>query len=143
MAFSYADADCVFNEKKDKQAFILENRTNNETFVVYSDRRYMDVGQKLVKMLHGDKILETTSKPKAPRNETIKTIIMKAKELNKKNSHWHHHMFFPDCIFNQHQGKWNITFEDKEASQTFEALYNHEPVNDLKEIKVLYYQQKK
>ena len=46
--FHMLTPDCVFNENKEKHAFVLENRTDDETFVVYSEKRYMDLGQKLV-----------------------------------------------------------------------------------------------
>ena len=48
---------------------------------------------------------------------------------------------FPDCIFNGHGGKWNITFEDKENDTIIEALYDEEPVDDLRLIEVLFFQQ--
>jgi hypothetical protein len=138
--FHMLTPDCVFNERDDKQAFVLENISDKEVYVVYSDKRYMGVGQRLVKLIHGDKILaeETDS----ISNDIMKTIIEKAKSLNEKDVHWHHHMLFPDCKYNKHKGKWNIVFEDQETGNVLEALYDHEPVSDLRAVEVLYYAQK-
>jgi len=141
--FHMLTPDCTFNKRNDKHAFVLENRTDNETYAVYSDKRYMETGQKLVKMIHGDKILGKSKENAGSTNENIKTILKKAKELTEKGVQWHHHMLFPDCIFNKHPGKWNITFEDRENNSIIEALYDKEPVNDLREIEILYYKQKR
>ena len=44
-------------------------------------------------------------------------------------------------MFNEHKGKWNIVFEDKENSDVIEVLYDEEPVDDLRSIEVLYSEQ--
>ncbi|MBI4176644.1 MAG: hypothetical protein HY518_05540, partial [Candidatus Aenigmarchaeota archaeon] len=110
--FHMLTPDCIFNRINDKHAFILENRSGNETYVACSDKRYMKEGQGLVKMLYGNKILGKSNKIQSSRNRKIEGIVKKIKEMNKKNIQWHHHMLFPDCIFNKHKGKWNIVFED-------------------------------
>ena len=139
--FHMLTPDCMFNEKKDKHAFVLENSTDNEVFVVYSDERYMEQGQELVKMIHGDEIMSEGSKP--IEDENIKIILEKAKRFNEQGIHWHHHMLFPDCIFNKHKGKFCIVFEDKEEGRIIEAVSDEEPKENLNKIEVLYYQQKK
>ena len=103
----------------------------------------MELGQKLVKMIHGDKILRKEENAISSENEQIKMILGKAKELSERGICWHHHMFFPTCIFNEHSGKWNVVFEDQETRENVEILYDDEPVDDLREIEVLYYAQKK
>ncbi|MFH1294627.1 MAG: hypothetical protein ABIH90_01645 [Candidatus Aenigmatarchaeota archaeon] len=136
--FHMLTPDCVFN-KKHKHAFVLENRSDNQTFVAYSDKRHMDAGQELVRLLHGDEILQPSHGTKT--GSKIDGIIETCKELNRKNQHWHHHMFFPDCIFNEHKGKWSIVFEDKTTGNILTALYGTEPTNDLRRIEVLFYAQ--
>jgi len=121
---------------------IIKNISDNETYLSYSDKRLMELGQKFVKMIHGNKILEQTEEKGKFENEMMKNLIEKIKKLNKNNIPWHHHMLFPECIFNKHQGKWNIFFEDKEDNKNIELLYDCEPVDDLRQIENLYYQQK-
>lgn len=139
--FHMLTPDCMFNQRKDKQAFILENQSDGEVFVVYSDKRYMEEGQTLVKMLHGEKIVgqEAGSQEEHPN---LKIIIEKAKRFNEQGIHWHHHTLFPECIFNKHKGKWCLVFEDKEEGKVIEATYDDEPKQDLSKIEVLYYAQK-
>ena len=140
--FHMLSPDCKFNEQKNKHALILENRGDNKTYVVYSKTRNMQLGRELVKMLHGDQIVrEKPNKDPKIENEKIKVILKKAKALSDKNIAWHHHLFFSDCQFNQHLGQWVIVFEDIENNEVIEALYDHEPINDLKQIEVLYYKQ--
>ena len=133
---------CTFNDKKGKHAFVLENMTDNETYVVYSNERFMEEGKILVKMLHGEKITEEPKKVHVI-NDKIKSVLESARLLNEKNILWHHHMLFPDCAFNKHKGKWNIVFENPENNKTTEILYEDEPKDDLKQVEVLFYSQKK
>jgi len=140
--FHMLTPDCMFNEIKNKQAFMLENTTDDEVYIVYSNDRYMDQGKELVKMLHGDSVTEKSESEPQITNESVKLIVERAKELNKKGVHWHHHMLFPDCILNKHKGKWCIVFEDKEMNKLLEAVFEDEPKDDLRAIEILFYQQK-
>ena len=134
---------CIFNERKDKDAFVLENETDQKVYIVYSDERYMDIGEELVKLVHGDNIVRKDDSDENIDNKIIKKILERAKELNQKNIKWHHHMLFPDCIFNKHQGKYCIVFEDPENKNVLEFVSKKEPLNELRMIEILYYQQKK
>jgi hypothetical protein len=139
--FHMLTPDCIFNKHKDKHAFVLENETDSQSFVNYSDKRYMKQGKILVKMLHGNEIIsDKTLKQKGDGN--IDTIIERAKELNKRGIHWHHHMFFPDCVFNKNKGKWCIIFEDKETGEVIESVSEGEPRENLGRIEALFYAQK-
>ncbi|MFH1506193.1 MAG: hypothetical protein ABIE94_04380 [archaeon] len=140
--FHMLTPDCVVNKNKEHHAFVLENRTDDETFVVYSDKRYMEEGQRLVQLIHGNKLFDKEEQKKKGSSEKVRFIVEKAKELNKKGIHWHHHILFPDCIFNKHPGKWVIVFEDKETGETKEVLYDEEPIDDMRETEMLYYAQK-
>ena len=141
--FHMLTPDCLFNEKKDKHAFVLENEEKNDVFVTYSDNRYMNVGKELVKLIHGDKIVENDEKDSEIVDEKIKIMLEKARKLNEKDIHWHHHMLFPNCIFNKYKGKYCIIFEDSEENKVIESVTADEPTNHLRVIEILYYNQKK
>ena len=140
--FHMLTSDCIFNTNKSKHAFVFENTSENKNYVIYSDKRNMELGQKLVKLIHGDKILKKESSPNQSPNPTIKKVLDRAQQLNQKGILWHHHMFFPDCIFNEHKGKWVLVFEDPESQEKIELIYDKEPLDDLREIELLYYAQK-
>jgi hypothetical protein len=92
-------------------------------------------------MLHGKEILE--EKPTEQKeDENVKLMLEKARKLNKNGIHWHHHVLFPNCIFNKHKGKWCIVFEDKEENKIIESVSKHEPKENLRKIEVLFYAQK-
>jgi hypothetical protein len=143
--FHMLTEDCKFNERKDKNSFVLENETDSENFVVYSEKRLMEEGKELVKILHGEKILEENENKEKSReveDKNIKLMLEKAEKLNEKGIKWHHHMLFPNCIFNKHKGKWCIVFEDKEESKVIESISEKEPTENLRKIELLYYAQK-
>jgi hypothetical protein len=50
-------------------------------------------------------------------------------------------MLFPDCIFNQHPGKWNIVLEGKGDSQVINVLYDEEPLEDLQQLEIAYFKE--
>ncbi len=139
--FHMLSPDCVFNKEQDQHAFVFENISDGTSYVVYSNEANMKLGQKLVKMIHGDEIVREGSNP-STKNEKIKQIIERAKALNEKGIHWHNHMLFPDCAFNQNPVKWSILFEDPETGAKITALYDIEPLEDLSLIEVLYYAQR-
>lgn len=120
---------------------VLENRTVNRTYVVFSDDKFVKVSQELVRLLHGDRILDKYGATTSRGSEKIQVVLRKARELSQRNLGWHHHMLFPDCVFNKHSGKWNIVFEDLQDDSMVEVLYDVEPVDDLRLIEVLYFHQ--
>lgn len=141
--FHILTPDCTFN-KKDSYAFILENATDEEVFVFYSAEPQMSTGKKLVKLIHGDDVVqEDQDKPEeAELPIKVKQLLKKAKKMNEKGSFWHHHMLLPDCTFNETNGKWVIVFEDQETGQAIQSVSDEEPRAALKEIETLFYEQK-
>lgn len=142
--FHILTPECQLNDK-DNYALVLENTTDNESFICRSKEPYMNVGKELVKLLHGDNVVkddnqETKVTEPSPQ---VQEILKRAKQLNSAGESWHHHMLFPDCMFNEHQGKWTIIFEDKEAREVIESITDDEPKEDLQHIETLFYQQKK
>lgn len=140
--FHMLTPNCRLNTKS-QHAFVLENSTDNQIFVAFSQKPQMKLGQKLVKLLHGDQVVQNkSSTPLAPSNPKVKQILKRARELNSQGKFWHHHMLFPDCIFNQHEGRWTIYFEDQENNRVIESVSEDEPKDNLQQIETLYYQQK-
>jgi hypothetical protein len=130
---------CAFSAQRDRHALVLENRTDCQTYVVYSDEAFAEISQELVKMLHGESILDKEQARAASSNATFERILQHAQELRQRGIAWHHHMLFPDCILNRHRGKWNIVFEGDEDEEIVEMLYDEEPTADLRKIEVAYF----
>lgn len=133
--------DCIFNEREGQYTLLLENHTDNQVFAVYSAGDFVKVSQELVKLLHGAKILDKEAAQTTSNEEAIQSVLARAAEIRRTGGCWHHHMLFPDCVLNQHAGKWNIVFEDPETDQSTEILYDEQPVADLRRIEVAYFEQ--
>lgn len=140
--FHLLTPDCIFNQKNGQNAFVVENISDQIVFIIYSSKRNMLLGKKLLSLLHGSKILDRNDQGIKSSNRSFENILKKITIMNQKDIVWHHHMFFPECVFNSHKGEWNITFEDQEADKKIEALYDKEPIDDLKRIEIFYYEQK-
>ena len=141
--FHILTPDCQLNET-DQYSLVLENTSDNEIWVCYSDEPYMDIGQKLVKILHGDDVVKENEEEKTqePSSE-VKRLLNRAKEINSQGKFWHHHMLFPGCRFNKHQGKFVIVFEDQENNEVVESMSDDEPKSDLQHIEGFFYAQKR
>ena len=137
--FHMLSTKCIFNERKDKEAFILEDGEKHRSYAHYSEERQMQAGKKLVKMLHGEKILREPVQEKMADNHDGQDIIEKARMLKEKNLPWHHHLLFPSCIFNEDDGSWKLVLEDEAEKDLLEASYPSEPVSDLRKIELLFY----
>ena len=130
---------CAFNGQSDCYALVLENRTEGQTTIVYSNEEFSEISQELVKVLHGESILDSELAGDTSDNEMFQQIMQRARDLQQEGIAWHHHMLYPDCIFNQHRGKWNIVFESGEDEEIVEVLYDEEPTSDLRTIEVAYF----
>jgi hypothetical protein len=131
---------CKLNEK-DEYALILENTTEEDVYVCYSSKPYMDIGKKLVQLLHGRDVIQENDVDLKEPSSQISKLLKRAEDLNKKEIFWHHHMLFPHCIFNKNKGKWNIIFEDTEYDVIIESVSDDEPKDDLKHIEEKFYNQ--
>ena len=76
-------------------------------------------------------------------SEHVAKLLVRAKELTAHNIFWHHHMLFPGCKYNTHEGKGVIVFEDMETGEVIESVSDTEPISDLQHIEGLFYGQKK
>ncbi len=84
---------CRFNEGT-THAFVMENNTDYEYFVYYSDEPAMELGKRLLSVLHGEDMLSEHTDAVAMLPSTEK-ILRKAEQLNAQGAYWHHHVFFP------------------------------------------------
>jgi len=139
--FHILTPQCQLNETN-KFALILENCTDSKSYVTYSEKLYMTAGKVLIQVLHGDDVIQETKTEHIPPSTEVKKLLKRAKELKELGTFRHHHMLFPDFIFNKNKGKWTIIFEDQEKNEIIEKISDDEPKNDLQHIEALFYRQK-
>jgi len=124
--------DCVHNPYAGAYAIVVEDDTDGVAYIAPSDN-FPDVDKDLVKILHGDDILDPSKVAAEPGGSVIETVLLRVvAELNGKGADWHHHMHFPTCILSPHKGKWSIVIES--ANLTVSESYNNEPVDILRAI---------
>ncbi len=147
---------CVFNKDK-RFALILENTFDNEQLVHISLKKPVKTGQKLVEMLHGTpkksfllprstssrRMGDSTGQEGTWISPKVRNMIKKATELNLKRFSWHHHLLFPDCMFNKDSRYWTLVFENPLDNEVIEERFKEEPIEALSQIEPLYYAQKK
>lgn len=133
--------DCCYNERRGSYALVLENRTDDRTLIAYGNDPFVSISQELVTLLHGKKVLDKDLWSNRSNNPSFETVLERARALSRRNIFWHHHLFFPDCVLNDHGGKWNIVFEDPENHEILETQYDDEPIDDLARLEVLYFSQ--
>ncbi len=140
--FHILTAICKLNGKE-MPAFILENNTDNETLVHYSEKPLKELGKELVQLLHGKDVIKKKNEVenKQEISPNVKKLLDRARELNNQGKLWHHHMLFPFCTFNKNKGQWTIIFEDQENATILESVSGKEPKQDLTELETLFYQQ--
>jgi hypothetical protein len=106
---------------------------------IASSLGFPEVDKHLVKVLHGDDILDPaktamTRDGAAASSDFIRRIL----DLDARGVAWHHHMHFPCIVLSPHRGHWTIAIESAEGS--FSETYSVEPVDVLREIEVIYFQ---
>jgi hypothetical protein len=139
--FHLLTPNCALNTNKKKHATILEGK--GETYVTYSETRYLNEGRELVQLLHGTSIVKKKHQDLPVHDPKIKAILEQAKTWNEQGHAWHHHVLFPDCAYNKHPGKWCIIIEDPDGKKAVESVSKEEPKANQKAIELLFYQQKK
>lgn len=128
---------CAHNPFADGYAIIIEDDEEDITYIAASEG-FPEVDKALVRMLHGDDILDDT-KSAGEKGEIVagSKLLQRLIEIDGAGHHWHHHMNFPDCVFNPHRGQWAITIESDAG--TFSEAYEDEPVDVLREVEVIYF----
>ena len=141
--FHILTPECLLNKTK-KYVLLVENTTDNQSEQVFSNQPYMNIGQELVKLLHGNKVMSRNNNVEQnPLSETVRQLLIRANELSAKQLFWHHHMLFPECRYNSHKGQWVIVFEDPEQGTILESVSTEEPLVALQHIEHAFYHQKK
>ena len=126
---------CTHNPYAD-YAIVIEDDTDHRAFIAPSTG-YPEVDKELVRLLHGDDILDPESTAATTGEPINSTLLERVREINGRSEPWHHHMCFPDCAFNEQRGKWTIVLES-EGGRLWES-WEQEPANVLREIEVLYF----
>lgn len=131
---------CVFNENDQVFSLVMEDRMADVTYVVYSEEGLTWFGNEMMSnyfsQIYPDPE-EMESRPKIEGNE----ILDQCRKLQHEGVAWHHHMLYPDCIFNQHKGKWNLVFESVEAGLNLNQTSEEEPLEILQELEFAYFKQ--
>lgn len=128
-------SDCELNDRK-ACALIVEASDRDQVFVTYSDEPMMDVGRALATLVHGadplaaaDDAAPETSQ--APASAAVAAMMARATEVTARGDHWHHHILFPECVFNPHPGSWTLVFEDPDSDETLESVTPERPARDI------------
>ncbi len=130
---------CIFNTQTQIYAFVLEDRTSDTTYVTYSKNGFVELSRELLKLHYGDNILER--QVSKDNRTTQSSVLLDTCEIFKKNhTPWHHHMLFPDCVFNRYQGKWSIVLENDEEHSVLQEQYEEEPLDILQKLEISYFE---
>ncbi|MGB3418251.1 MAG: hypothetical protein WBG88_02910 [Mesorhizobium sp.] len=129
---------CEHNPYADGYAIVVEDDSERRAYIARSEG-FPEVDKDLVKILHGDDILDASKTASAGGSgkAVASPMLERLREIDARRIAWHHHMNFPTCAFNPQPGKWAITIESGEGS-FFEA-YDGEPIDVLREVEVLYF----
>jgi hypothetical protein len=142
--FHILSPGCIFNKNK-QFALILEDSENDKQYIYLSLKKAVDTGQKLVELLHGKGVSKNkkTKQGKGMVSSKVQEIVAKAKELNNKGIAWHHHLLFPDCIFNTDPRYYTLVFEDPLNKKVIKDISKEEPKEALQLIESLLFAHKK
>jgi hypothetical protein len=132
---------CAFNERSDQHAFVLESPSLQKAYVHYSDEPQVKTDHALLLLLYGDEILDGEMAAIVAGSPQIRPILDRAGELSARGVKWHHHIFFPGCIYNNYADQWVIAFEDPEQDQVIEVRYKANPIGDLRKLELLFFDQ--
>lgn len=138
---------CKFN-KFEKYTLILEDTENKEQLIHISYKKPLKTGQILVELLHGKGISKakkekTVGESVSRLSAKVNQMVGRATELNMKGFSWHHHLLFPECIFNKDSRYWTLVFEDPLNGEIIEDMSKSKPQKALEKIEPLFYLQKK
>ncbi|MBT6119216.1 MAG: hypothetical protein HOH66_15245 [Rhodospirillaceae bacterium] len=129
---------CRFNPYAGAYAIIVEDSTAGATYIARSED-FPEVDKQFVKMLHGDDILDEGKSQAGGAGEAIESALLdQVVAFDARKVPWHHHMNFPDCVFNPEKGRWAISVESGDGDFAHES-YDDEPVDVLREMEVRYF----
>lgn len=125
---------CMHNPYPGRYAIVIEDDTDVRAFLAPSDG-FPEVDKALVKILHGDDILDARRGGRVTTGDSA--LLRGLHAVQSRGAHWHHHMHFPACVLNPERGRWCIAIESD--GETFSEAFAHEPVDTLREIEILYF----
>ncbi|MGD8744531.1 MAG: hypothetical protein PVJ52_02980 [Candidatus Woesebacteria bacterium] len=85
--FHILTPECQLNDRDD-YALVLESAVNNKSYVCYSKKPYMNIGEELVKLLHGDDVIKDKKDGTSVPSSKVEKLLKRAKELNEKGHFW-------------------------------------------------------
>jgi hypothetical protein len=99
----------------------------------------LSFGKELLELLFGKNFIKKEQNETRSTPPKLKPILDKITHLNSKHQFWHHHMLFPNCIFNKEKGMWNIILEDGGKILSYSSL--SKPDAELAVIEKAFYSQ--
>jgi hypothetical protein len=115
-------------------AVVIEDPVSGRSFISPSES-FPEVDKVLVRMLHGDAILNPVREKGASDAPVESKVLDVVRAAVARGADWHHHMCFPDCVFNPEPGKWTISVESED--QTSSESWDQEPFDVLWELEIL------
>ena len=125
---------CLHNPFPEAYAMVIENGSEGIAYMAEGAATFPEVDKVLVKMLHGEDIIDAT---KLASDPPPSLLLHNLSWLQERRVPWHHHMHFPTCVFNPHPGRWAISVEAPDISMS--EAYPDEPVEVLRQVEVLYF----
>ena len=130
---------CNLN-KSSKYAIFYEQEGSNNQLVNYSDKAEMDFSKDLATLLHGTKVMnDSPSGSLEALDDKTTAIIELAKNLTEQNIEWHHHILFPNCMFNNNAPRFTLMLENPNSEDALTAISDSEPKDALSHIEKLFY----
>ncbi len=133
-------SDCRLNDRP-LCGLILEASDRAEVFASYSEEPMMETARSLATLAHGEDAVQEDPDPDSDASPKVAEMMRRAKTLSGRGRHWHHHVLFPECIFNAHPGEWTIVFEDPDTGETLESVTAHHPAQDIQVTETMFFAQ--
>lgn len=115
-------------------AVVIEDPESGRSFISPSET-FPEVDKVLVRMLHGDDILDPRRKQGGSDAPVESKVLDAVRAAVADSAAWHHHMCFPDCVFNREPGKWTISVES--GDEVCSESWDDEPTDVLWELEIL------
>lgn len=126
---------CLHNPFPGNFALVIE-QDGQGPMIADAGKAFPEVDKDLVKLLHGDDILDgpNASNPGRGRSRLLDHV----QSLQDAREAWHHHMHFPGCVFNPHPGKWSISVESEKM--LLAEAFDVEPRDVLRDVEHCYFE---
>ena len=137
--FHCMSPDCLLNTN-DQYAFVLEIPETEEVLVYLSNQAEKELAAELSPLLHGNDVMDSNStKDGYEPSDLIAQMSKRANDLNDRNIEWHHHMLYPNCIFNGYSPSHVLMLEDSSTGEAILSITDEDPKDDLKQIENLFF----